>query len=251
MDKLIKLFENIFLIVRSYPITIFYTLFLPSRLISEKYSETTCPPSLVFIISLFITFAVGRIKDIMLYPDIEFSLFPSKDYIVIVIIAIALLTLFQILILKYLFRLKNSVLRQTDEMQYLTYPISTAMLVYSVTVIISYYFPDFVKTIAPHLDREAADISSKSIIFAADIFSAVFFAFTYILAYFNVIRIIYKITAIRSFITTILSSMITLFVTAFLLVSILFYFEKIGEEFEKEKSIWNEKVKEDTTNAIH
>lgn len=249
MDKLIKLFDHIFFIVRSYPVTIFYILFLPSRLLSEKYSNTICPPSLAFIISLFITFAVGRFQDIMLYPEVDWSLTPSKKYLVIVISAVAILTLFQNLILKYIFRLKNTELKQTDEMKYLTFPISAALLVYAIMVIISFNFQDSIKTIAPYLDREAAEISSESIVWAAGIFSALFFAFSYVLSFFNVIRVIYGITTIRSLSITILSSMITLFITAFMIISLIFSLENIKSEFERERSFWKGKVDKDTTNS--
>ncbi|MFX0209119.1 MAG: hypothetical protein ACFFDT_24255 [Candidatus Hodarchaeota archaeon] len=126
-------------------------MFKPSRVLSTEYEDKRCPPGGAFLLSLLVWFLGNRIILRILHSESDIPLIPSPDNVAMIIIGAAALLLVQALVIKAFFRKKIANFDLGLTAQYLSYPISCALLVHGLVRLLSVHFPDATRIAAESL----------------------------------------------------------------------------------------------------
>jgi len=209
MKQLVDFFEAILLAVATYPATIIYTLFGPRKLFVSESRTTICPPSLAIVISVYLFWFAERIRDEVLYRGIINKIgFASYITLTGTLIVVAILIMLVRIILRGLFKLNPTTGDSIEELRILSYPLSVGFLVSAVVTILAINFPDAIMWLAPHLDKEAVSIlaaASLNIRFCLSLDKVIFWPVAFLSAWalFNVIRVGFNATRLRSLAATV------------------------------------------------
>jgi hypothetical protein len=214
MKQLVDFFEAILVALATYPATIGYTLFAPRKLFDSESRNIVCPASLAVVISVYLYWFAERILDEVLYRGIIKEIgFANFLMLTMTLIAVAILIMLVRIILRTLFGLSAKTGDPVEELRILSYPLGVGLVVSAMVTILAINFPDATLWLAPHLDKESAAVLadvSLNVRFhlSAGVVTALPVVFLSAWALFNVIRVGFNATVLRSLVATFTSIII-------------------------------------------
>jgi len=193
----------------SYPGTIGYALFSPSKLVNEDPDTLICPPSLAIAISVFLYWFSWRLADELIYPGILSKAgVPSFSTLALTLTGVAISVMLLRFTVRNLFGLRINNKEPIDELRLLSYPACVGLLASAITTVLAMNFPHEALSLSRMLDAEAAKVSST-----LPVYIQVHGAIGYVSAplvillsgwsLLNVIRTAYQTSFWRSLLTTI------------------------------------------------
>lgn len=148
MEKLAELFTSILFFTVAYPATLFNAVVFPQKVFGTKKAFLTCPASVTLVISLSIAYLVDRVLDRIRYSaDLPVAL-PTQGQWLAVLISISFSLSVALAAVRW-FRLRAVEQTAAEEMLMLSYPISVALAIKPIVMILCIAAPNFAMSVAP------------------------------------------------------------------------------------------------------
>lgn len=140
MESLVGLFDSLLTVVVTFPITIYYALISPDKLVNSTSSAMLSSPGTTLFISFLIWYTANsleiKIKYALNLPEL-----PSKAFLVRVILALFVVLFIQYYYLVLTYFGPSSAEEAVRIIKTLSYPLSVFLTIYGIVYVIYILFP--------------------------------------------------------------------------------------------------------------